>query len=89
MSITQDLRGDWQIRGRVGEAVAEFSAQNLPGAMNVADRFVLDHGGVKGYLKRDTKWRGEPPTEKQISAMPNPAHRPCLQGQRRALFPPR
>ena len=71
MSITQDLRGDWQIRGRVGEAVAEFSAQNLPGAMNVADRFVLDHGGVKGYLKRDTKWRGEPPTEKQISACSN------------------
>jgi superfamily II DNA or RNA helicase len=66
VSITQDLRGDWQIRGRVGEAVAEFSAQNLPGAMNVADRFVLDHGGVKGYLKRETKWRGEPPTEKQI-----------------------
>ena len=66
VSITQDLRGDWQIRGRVGGAVAEFSAQNLPGAMNVADRFVLDHGGVKGYLKRETKWRGEPPTEKQI-----------------------
>ncbi len=35
--------------------------------MNVADRFVLDHGGVKGYLKRETKWRGEPPTDKQRS----------------------
>ena len=34
--------------------------------MNIADKFVLDSGGVKGYLKRETKWRGEQPTEKQL-----------------------
>ena len=66
VSITQDLRGDWQIRGRVGESVAEFSSQNLPGAMNIADKFVLDNGGVKSYLARDVKWKGDPPTEKQL-----------------------
>ena len=68
VSIAQDLRGDWQIRGRVGEAVAEFSAQNLPGAMNIADRFVLDHGGGKVLLARDARWRTskEPPTEKML-----------------------
>jgi ATP-dependent helicase IRC3 len=67
VSITQDLRGDWQIRGRVGEAVAEFSAQNLPGAMNIADRFVLDSGGVKSFLAREARWKmtSDPPTENQ------------------------
>jgi hypothetical protein len=67
VSITQDLRGEWQIRGRVGGAVADFSAQNLPGAMNIADKFVLDNGGVKSYLARDMRWKGDPPTEKQLN----------------------
>ena len=66
VTITKDLREEWQIRGRIGDVVAELSAQNLSGAMNLADRFVLDHGGVKGYLKRDVRWRGDPPTEKQL-----------------------
>ena len=66
ITVTKDLREEWQIRGRVGDAVAELSAQNLPGAINLADRFVLDHGGVKGYLQRDVRWRGDPPTEKQL-----------------------
>jgi ATP-dependent helicase IRC3 len=66
VTIAKDLREEWQIRGRIGDSVAELSAQNLSGAMNLADRFVLDHGGVKGYLKRDVRWRGDPPTEKQL-----------------------
>jgi len=53
VTIAKDLREEWQIRGRIGDSVAELSAQNLSGAMNLADRFVLDNGGVKGYLKRD------------------------------------
>jgi ATP-dependent helicase IRC3 len=66
VSITQDLRGDWKIRGRVGEAVVEFSAQNLPGAMNVADKFIMDNGGVKSYLVRDATWKQNSPTEAQL-----------------------
>ena len=67
VTVAQDLRGDWQIRGRIGEHVAEFSAQNLPGAMNLADKFVVDHGGIKAILSRDRRWHGDPPTEKQLS----------------------
>jgi hypothetical protein len=66
VTITKDLREEWQIRGRIGETVAELSAQNLPGAMNLADRFILDHGGVKSYLARDVRWRSDPPTDKQL-----------------------
>ena len=67
VTIAQDLRGDWMVRGRVGERVADFTVQNLPGAMNVADKFILDSGGVLSYLKRDVRWRGDPPTQKQLS----------------------
>ncbi len=66
VTITKDLREEWQIRGKVGEAVADFSAQNLPGAMNIADRFVLEHGGIKPILARDSRWHHDPPTEKQL-----------------------
>jgi hypothetical protein len=68
VTISKDLREEWQIRGRVGDVVAKLSAQNLPGAMNLADRFVLDHGGIKGYLARDARWKTEnvPPTGPQL-----------------------
>ena len=68
VQVAQDLRGDWSVKGRVGEAVADFTAQNLPGAMNVADAFVLKNGGAKTLLARDVGWRTrpDPPTEKQI-----------------------
>ena len=68
VQVAQDLRGDWAVKGKVGEAVADFTSQNLPGAMNIADRFVLDHGGVKPLLARDAGWRTrpDPPTEKQL-----------------------
>ena len=66
VTITKDLREEWQVRGKVGEAVADFSAQNLPGAMNIADRFVLEHGGIKPILARDSRWHHDPPTEKQL-----------------------
>ena len=66
VSITQDLRGDWQIRGSVNSNPIEASAQNLPGAMNIADAAIVARGGVKSYLARDVRWRGDPPTEKQL-----------------------
>jgi hypothetical protein len=67
VTVAQDLRGDWQIRGRIGEHVAELSAQNLPGAMNLADKFVVDSGGVRTLLKRDVRWHNDAPTSKQLS----------------------
>lgn len=67
VTIHQDLRGDWMIRGKVGEQKVDMTAQNLPGAMNIADRFVLDHGGIRAILSRDRKWHGDPPTEKQLA----------------------
>jgi ATP-dependent helicase IRC3 len=68
VQVAQDLRGDWSVKGRVGEAVADLTAQNLPGAFNLADRFILDNGGIKPLLARDAHWRtsGAPPTEKQL-----------------------
>jgi ATP-dependent helicase IRC3 len=68
VQVAQDLRGDWAVKGRVGEAVADLTAQNLPGAFNLADRFILDHGGVKPLLDREARWRTrpDPPTEKQL-----------------------
>lgn len=66
VTVTKDLREEWQVRGRVGDKVAEFSAQNLAGAMNLADKWIIDSGGIETYLKRDARWKGEPPTEKQI-----------------------
>lgn len=66
VTISKDLREEYQIRGRVGDKVAEFSAQNLPGAMNVADKFILDSGGVKGYLLRDARWKQDQPSEAQL-----------------------
>jgi hypothetical protein len=48
--------------------VANLTAQNLSGAMNLADRFILDNGGLKGYLNRDTGWKtaNVPPTGAQL-----------------------
>jgi ATP-dependent helicase IRC3 len=68
VQVAQDLRGDWAVKGKVGEAVADFTSQNLPGAMSLADRWVLDNGGVKPLLARDARWRTrpDPPTEKQL-----------------------
>ena len=71
VTITQDLRGDWMVRGRIGEKQAEISAQNLPGAMNAADRFILDSGGVKGYLVRDARWKHNSPTPAQLGLCRN------------------
>lgn len=67
VTIAQDLRGDWQIKGKIGDQVVHMSAQNLPGAMNAADNFILSHGGVKPLLARNGRWHQDPPTAKQLS----------------------
>ena len=66
VTVTQDLRGDWQVHGKIGEHVAEFSAQNLPGALNLADKWIQDSGGVKTLLKREARWHNDPPTPAQL-----------------------
>ena len=67
ITITKDLREEFQIRGRVGNNVAELSAQNIAGALNLADKFILDNGGVKAFLSREARWRQsqDPPTDAQ------------------------
>ena len=64
LTINKDLRDEYQIRGNVNGAKVELSAQNLPGAFNIADSLVPKD--FMGYLKRDVRWRGDPPTEKQL-----------------------
>lgn len=66
VTVTQDIRGDWQVKGKIGEHVAEFSAQNLPGALNLADKFIIDNGGIRTLLKRDARWHNDPPTPAQL-----------------------
>jgi ATP-dependent helicase IRC3 len=67
VTVTQDLRGDWMVRGKVGFREAAFTAQNLAGAFNVADRFIVDNGGISSLLKRDARWHDDKPTDKQVA----------------------
>lgn len=66
VTIAQDLRGDWMVKGRLGDVPVDLSAQNLPGALNMADNWILQHGGIKPILARDSRWKGDPPTAKQL-----------------------
>jgi hypothetical protein len=82
VTITKDLRDEYQVRGWLGAAKAEMSAQNVAGAFNMADRFVMEHGGEKRLLVRNARWRNEKPTEAQVGlcrkiglAIPNGATR--------------
>ena len=67
--IAADLLGDWWVRGIVAGKSVEIQAQNLAGAFNAADRAVLDSGAPKVLLARDSRWRDQPPTDKQIALM--------------------
>lgn len=66
VSITKDLRDEFQVHGWVNAQKAEMSAQNLPGAFNMADRFITEHGGEKRLLARDARWRNDKPTDAQV-----------------------
>jgi superfamily II DNA or RNA helicase len=65
VTITKDLRDEYQIRGNLNGAQIEYSAQNLPGAFNIADAMVPKE--FTGLVKRDARWHGDKPTEKQLS----------------------
>lgn len=65
VTVSQDLRGDWIVRGAVNGHKVELAAQNLAGAFNQADRAIVDCGGVTTLLKRDVRWHNDDPTDKQ------------------------
>ncbi len=68
VSISADLLGEWWIRGRMNGKDVEVAAQNLAGAFNVADKLVVDSGIVpKAILARESRWRSDGPSEKQIA----------------------
>lgn len=82
ISISADLLGEWHVRGRMNGVDVDIEAQNLAGAFNAADRAILDGGGVKSLLARDSHWREVGPSEKQTKlcaklriAIPNGATR--------------
>ena len=67
LTISKDLRDEYWIRGTLQGHPVEINAQNISGAFNAADRFILEHGGIRGILKREAGWREAPPSEKQIA----------------------
>lgn len=65
MTIQKDLRDEYQIKGNINGSAVEYSAQNLPGAFNLADGLMPRE--VIGLVKRDARWHADKPTEKQMA----------------------
>lgn len=69
ITIAQDLREDWWVRGTVNGKQIEIAAQNLAGAFNAADAAVMEAGGKQVLLARDSRWRQKPVSPKTIELM--------------------
>jgi hypothetical protein len=67
ITLSADLLGEWWLRGNVAGKPVEIQAQNLAGAFNIADKLVVDSGVPKTLLARESRWRSDGPSEKQIS----------------------
>jgi superfamily II DNA or RNA helicase len=67
ITIAADLLGEFWVRGRMNNTDVAIRSQNLAGAFNAADREILEGGGVKSILARESKWRNDGPSEKQIA----------------------
>jgi ATP-dependent helicase IRC3 len=67
ITLSADLLGEWWVRGRLNGAEVSISSQNLAGAFNAADRAIMDGGGVKSLLARESRWRTDAPSEKQVA----------------------
>ena len=65
ITISKDLRDEYRIAGQVNGTKIEQSAQNIAGAFNLADALVPKE--VAGLVKRNARWHGDAPTEKQKS----------------------
>lgn len=63
ITIKKDLRDEYQIVGNLEGQVITLSAQNLPGAFNIADGLVSRE--YINVLRRDARWHKDAPTEKQ------------------------
>jgi hypothetical protein len=66
MTIAQDLREDWWVRGTVAGKPIEIATQNLVGAFAAADRAIMDGGVNKAFVARDARWRGRPASPGQL-----------------------
>jgi superfamily II DNA or RNA helicase len=82
ITVSSDLLGEWWVRGKMNGSDLQIPSQNLAGALSIADRAILDGGGVKSILSRESRWRKDGPSEKQIAlckklrlAIPNGATR--------------
>jgi superfamily II DNA or RNA helicase len=64
ITITKDLRDEYKIVGNLEGQVVTLTAQNLPGAFSIGDSLVSRE--FINVLKRDARWHGERPTEKQL-----------------------
>jgi superfamily II DNA or RNA helicase len=64
ITINKDLRDEYQIVGNLEGQTITLSAQNLPGAFNIADSLVSRD--MVSVLKREAKWHGDLATENQI-----------------------
>lgn len=69
ITIAADLLGEYWVRGRMNGAEVSISAQNLSGAFSIADREIMDHGGIKSLLAREAKWREAGPSDKQVALL--------------------
>lgn len=67
VTLSADLLGEWWVRGSVGGKDIEIQAQNLAGAFNAADRRIMDNGGAKSLLARESRWRNDGPSDKQVA----------------------
>jgi superfamily II DNA or RNA helicase len=69
LSLARDLRDEWWVRGTLNGKPVEIHAQNLAGAFNIADREVMAAGDskLKSIVKRDSHWKADKPSEKQVS----------------------
>lgn len=65
ITINKDLRDEYQIVGNLDGQVITLNAQNLAGAFNIADGLVSRE--FINVLRRDARWHGDKPTEKQMS----------------------
>lgn len=82
VTLSADLLGEWWVRGHVNGKPLEIQAQNIAGGFNAADRAILENGGIKNLLARESRWRNDGPSDKQIAlcrnlkmAIPNGATR--------------
>ena len=63
LTISKDLREEYQIAGNLEGRQITMHAQNLPGAFNIADSLVSRE--MVHLLKRNARWHHDEPTDKQ------------------------